>query len=433
VISTDGPTTSGAGNIIYVNADNSFTRTSSTGFSTPGQYGEFTTDGTGSYTGWFITEPSGNSRFIPGGYIYIRVRLNDGAGGTSPVTYLTTADSVKVLNFSTQNSDTAGTGIYGNSFAASKDFAFLYDNPSGSGRPITGTLIENDGTANTTANNYTLFYNDNVNEVSGAWGAIIPNQINNGIRRIERRALSNGSIVFSNTDADGVWPSSANTVNPTGGLTPIVITSGDAPLAATSTLNLTALIEGFYNSTTNTMVPDTVKVELRNSSTFTLVDQAKVVLNSSGNAAPNFSLAVDGTNYYIVLKHRNSMETWSNTPQAFTGGVLSYDFTTAANKAYGDNMKQIDASPVKFGIFGGDIAVQDGLIDLSDEIAVINDANAFASGYLLTDLTGDDSADLSDIIVVVNNANAFISKQSPEAKFKKSSNNMHEKEKNMQY
>ena len=67
-------------------------------------------------------------------------------------------------------------------------------------------------------------------------------------------------------------------------------------------------------------------------------------------------------------------------------------------------------------MFSGDILPQDGLIDLTDEIGVINDANNFVSGSnLTTDLNGDGSIDLTDIIIVVNNANAFISKQTPES------------------
>ena len=66
-------------------------------------------------------------------------------------------------------------------------------------------------------------------------------------------------------------------------------------------LTLTALIEGFYDG--STMVSDTVIVELHNSSSpYGLVDQAKVVLSSSGSGNVNFFSASDGTNYYIVIK-----------------------------------------------------------------------------------------------------------------------------------
>lgn len=227
----DGPTTAGAGNCIFVNSDNSFTRTSGPAFTSAGNYGEFITDATGSVTYWFINEPTGNARFVPGSYIYLRIRLNDGAGGTTAVTYLTVADSVKVIDFGTGSTGTVGTAIYGSSFADAKDFVFLYDNVDATGRPISSTLVENDGINLSTVTSYALFYRDSVDNKDGYWGTIIPNQLSNGIRRIERRFLSNGSVHPTiATDADGVWPSGANTVNPTGGLTPIRMESSDAPL-----------------------------------------------------------------------------------------------------------------------------------------------------------------------------------------------------------
>ena len=81
-------------------------------------------------------------------------------------------------------------------------------------------------------------------------------------------------------------------------------------------LNLTAFIEGFYNGAA--MVPDTVTVELRNTSIpYTLAQEKKMVLNSSGQGSASFTSISDATSYYIVIKHRNSIETWSATGQTF--------------------------------------------------------------------------------------------------------------------
>ena len=162
----------------------------------------------------------------------MRITLNDGANGTTPQTYLTTASFVTVTVFNTTGANT-GTGIRGTSFAAAKNFVMLYDNTAGTGRPIAGTVVEDDGAAAAVGSSgYATFYANNVDAANGAWGSIIPNSLANGIRRIENRAKSNGSLVFANTDSDGVWPSGANTVNPSGGdTTPLVITTSDAPLA----------------------------------------------------------------------------------------------------------------------------------------------------------------------------------------------------------
>ena len=54
ITNTDGATSNGAGNPIYVAADGTFTTTSTVGFSTAGQYGEFTTNASGEFTGWFM-------------------------------------------------------------------------------------------------------------------------------------------------------------------------------------------------------------------------------------------------------------------------------------------------------------------------------------------------------------------------------------------
>jgi hypothetical protein len=121
-----------------------------------------------------------------------------------------------------------------------------------------------------------------------------------------------------------------------------------------------------------------------------------------------FSDAVNGANYYIELQHRNSIETWSKTPQIFTSNSLTYNFTTANTQAYGDNMIQVDASPVRYAIYGGDVN-QDGTVDATDVSMIDNDAFYFISGYVVTDLTGDNFVDGTDFAIADNNAANFVS------------------------
>jgi hypothetical protein len=260
VISTDASTASGAGNVIFISDSGNFVRTSSVDLSTTGRYNTFTTDATGSFSGWFATEPTGNaSRFVPGKYIYMRIMLNDGAGGTSVVTRLTTTDSVRVLRLDTVAADSAGTGLRCTSSASAKDFVLLYDNIDGTGRPIAASFIESDGTDNTTTNNYTSFYSTDVNGTAGAFGVVLPNLLPNGIRRIECRSLLTGAIIASATDEDGVWPSTANTVNPSGGTTPIVLTNSDAPLVTTDVNDISGypLSLNLYQNYPNPFNPNT--------------------------------------------------------------------------------------------------------------------------------------------------------------------------------
>ncbi|NBS55430.1 hypothetical protein EBT23_07760, partial [bacterium] len=218
VIDADSATTSGAGNPIFVTDTGSFVRSTGGSLSTAGNYSSFTTDANGSYTGWFMLEPTGNStRFATAGtLVKMRITLNNGtAGNTTATTYLTTASYVTVTPFGTTSAN--GTAIRGASSATAKNFVLLYDNTTGTGRPLAATVVEGDGVANTTANSYASFYATNVDEQSGAWGAIIPNSLANGVRRIENRAKADGSLVAFNTDSDGIWPSGANTVNPSAG------------------------------------------------------------------------------------------------------------------------------------------------------------------------------------------------------------------------
>ena len=187
-------------------------------------------------------------------------------------------------------------------------------------------------------------------------------------------------------------------------------------------LNITSLIEGFYNTNPGpgySMVGDTISIELRNaSSPFGLVDQTKVKLNSSGNAIANFFSAAEATNYYLVIKHRNALESWSGTPQQFANGTLSYDFTSSVAQTYGNNAIQIPPVTGKWCIYGGDMTsstpgVKDGIVDGSDLAAVDNDNTNFVTGYVITDLTGEQLVDGSDLALVDNNNTAFIGKIVP--------------------
>lgn len=176
-------------------------------------------------------------------------------------------------------------------------------------------------------------------------------------------------------------------------------------LESYKTLFVKSLIQGFYDPATDKMKSDTAQMILRIPlPPYPVIDSAKAVLDSNGNGTFRFSKVNNG---YKIIKHRNSIETWTPTPVPFSGDTASYDFTTAATQAYGSNEIQVDNSPVKFAIYGGDIN-QDGSVDLTDIVAAFNDANAFISGYVVTDLTGDNFVDLSDVTIAYNNANAFV-------------------------
>lgn len=172
--------------------------------------------------------------------------------------------------------------------------------------------------------------------------------------------------------------------------------------------SFTALIEGLYNG--SSMTPDSVTIELRNSSyPYSMVDQDKIFLNSLGQGNGKFYDAVNGTPYYLVLKHRNAIETWSATTQSFTNSLLTYDFTTASSKAFGNNLKQVGS---KWCIYSGDVN-QDGNVNTLD-LNIVYDSNVNGvTGYTATDLTGDLITEIGDLTNVFINNFLLIERKRP--------------------
>ena len=175
--------------------------------------------------------------------------------------------------------------------------------------------------------------------------------------------------------------------------------------------NVTLAIEGLYNFSSNTMNrKDTVSVYLRNAKApYAIVDSSKSVIDSvtlTGNFKMNFATAGE---YYVSVKHKNSLEIWSKA-----GGedydpmtMESYNFVSASSQAFGNNMIQVDTSPVRFALYSGDVN-QDGSIDGADAVIVDNDVFNFVSGNVVTDLNGDYTVDATDFSIVDNNASNFV-------------------------
>jgi hypothetical protein len=167
-------------------------------------------------------------------------------------------------------------------------------------------------------------------------------------------------------------------------------------LALPLSVNLKAYLEGFWDGTSQ--VSDTVMVYLASTTTFAFVDTAKVVLSTTGTASNvTYSRATSG-NYYIVVNHRNHLETWSRLPQTFNAGTpLNYDFTTDSAKAFGNNLKKVGNVWV---IFGGD-ANQDGSIDGFDIVIFVPQFGT--QGYLSADFNGDGDVNASDVFIISAN------------------------------
>lgn len=174
-------------------------------------------------------------------------------------------------------------------------------------------------------------------------------------------------------------------------------------------LELTAKLEGFWNG--SQMNEDSVKILIRASLfPYSIIDSATVLLNSNGYALSNFFNISPGIYYYLVVKHRNSIETWSKTVMQFTtGDPIAYDFTTSKTKAFGDNLKYKSG---EYCIYSGDVN-QDGVVDATDNSRIDNDAFNFETGYVVTDLTGDEVVDADDAVIADNNASNFVAAVRP--------------------
>lgn len=224
-------------------------------------------------------------------------------------------------------------------------------------------------------------------------------------QNISKRAISAGGGYFSNSNFN-VSSTLGETFTATigGGL---VLSQGFQQKASVDSgvyLNLTAFIQGFYvggglmNSSLGdplmSNIADNITVELHDTiAGHPLSFVGKGSLHTDGTASILFSPLSIGKSYYVVLKQRNSIETWSATPVLITNDGAEYNFSNAANKSAGDNLA--DMGDGNFAIFSGDIN-QDGSVDFNDYPPIEISSNNGDFGYYESDLNGDTSVDFND-------------------------------------
>jgi hypothetical protein len=194
-------------------------------------------------------------------------------------------------------------------------------------------------------------------------------------------------------------------------------------ISAERNLQLTILLEGLYESA-GTMrkaqdlsgdhfpgtVADKVTVELHDAANYSGIVYSSSNVDLNTNGAINLSIpATHSGSYYITVKHRNSLETTTANPVSFSGSSVSYDFTTAASQAYGNNMKPASG---KYLIFGGDVN-QDGVVNATDVDLASADATVFNAGYQSNDVNGDGQIDSADLILIDNNSVSAVNAAHP--------------------
>lgn len=225
---------------------------------------------------------------------------------------------------------------------------------------------------------------------------------------------SSGSISYTIGQVDYIY--STNTTNS--------ISEGVQQPVMDGKLNLKLFIEGYYDSELNAMQPvkfnqgvstdnsitDDITVELRNSTNGNLLYTKNANLSTFGECNLSYNSSING-NYYLVIKHRNSLETWSSSSITIKPeNDTFYDFTNSSNKAFGNNLKEVETGV--FAIYSGDLN-QDLLIDPSDYSIWEQYSDAFSTGYFASDLNGDGVVDPSDYSIWEINSDQFINATSP--------------------
>ena len=223
--------------------------------------------------------------------------------------------------------------------------------------------------------------------------------------------FSNGNINLSSTIGETFYATLDNQTN--------MLTQGYQQPESIDTgvyINLTTFVEGFYlgNSkmqslfnnpsvVTEKTVADILQVKLhRSQAPYDSIYSCNALVNTDGTARVLFPASAIGNAYYLVIKHRNSIETWSASPVNITALGATYNFSNAANKAFGDNLSNMGNGV--FGIYSGDIN-QDGSIDFADYPSLDIASQNGVLGYDSNDLNGDASVDFNDYPLLDINSN----------------------------
>ncbi len=188
---------------------------------------------------------------------------------------------------------------------------------------------------------------------------------------------------------------------------------------ATKTLNAKVFLEGLYNAESGMLVKtqgadadgnvwdmfagtisDTLSVAIAetNSPFNTVFEVHGVEINTDGSIVISTIPASITGDHYIIIRHRNSIETWSQAV-SFTAQTISFDMTDDVAKAWGSNLKQVGSV---YCIYTGD-ANGDQYIDGFDLALVFNQNIAGAYNYQPEDLNGDGFVDGFDLALVFNN------------------------------
>lgn len=121
----------------------------------------------------------------------------------------------------------------------------------------------------------------------------------------------------------------------------ILLTQGQQQPYFLHLLHVKAIIEGYYlgggqmiaalHQSDPLSYPsdysDTITVELHSSvAPYDMVTSQQTIIHTDGSSTCSFPNGLSGL-YYIALKHRNSIITWTKNPVIFSDNHLTFDFT----------------------------------------------------------------------------------------------------------
>ena len=176
-------------------------------------------------------------------------------------------------------------------------------------------------------------------------------------------------------------------------------------------LTLKINIEGLYLGSGNNvgvlspLSCDTITVSLASSSApYSLVFSSKEILSTSGFLTVSIPATFLNGNYFIVVNHRNALETWSTNSLLLNQPAMTYDFTLLAN-VFGNNLHlNTDGS---YSVVSGDVN-KNGVVDFNDFLLVENASLISGVGYSVFDLDGNLLVESSDYSLVENNIGKIV-------------------------
>ncbi len=227
----------------------------------------------------------------------------------------------------------------------------------------------------------------------------------NGATSVQFNGVNSSYTINSGVQITATAPAGVST-----GLISVTTPCGTAlsssGFSASVTLNVKVFIEGFYTGggqLTGVLSPtvcDTIVVSLANTVSPYVIDYSvNGTINTSGDGTFNFPGSAFNQAFYLIINHRNTLETWSAAPFILSNVVNSYDFTSGAGQAYGNNLINVGGM---HAIISGDVN-QDGVINASDILDMENSLQLMTLGYYPYDLTGDNLVEAADFSLIENN------------------------------